>query len=89
MQPVDRIHAEHHQLGIGDPDDVDDAEDQVQAKGQQRQHAAEQDAIYDGFEQEDVEEIHRQSPRKAWRTKSLAFSSAALPESRISPTSST
>ena len=65
MQPPDGVHADHDQLGVADPDDVDDAEDEVEAERQQRQQAAEQQAVDDGFEQEDVEErIHAvQMPR--------------------------
>ena len=38
---VDAVHADHHQLGVADPHDVDDAEDQVQSERQQRQQARE------------------------------------------------
>ena len=59
-QVVHAVHADHDQFGVADPGDVDDAEDQVQPERQQRQHAAEQDAVHHGFEQVDVENIgHR------------------------------
>ena len=59
-QVVHAVHADHHQLGVADPGHVDDAEDQVQPERQQRQHAAEQDAVDHRFEQVDVEDLgHR------------------------------
>src|SRR5438094_301361 len=51
------VHADHDQLGIADPGDVDHAEDQVQPERQQRQHATEQDAVDHGLEQVDVEDL--------------------------------
>ena len=54
MQPVDHVHAAHDELGVADPHHVDDAEDQVEAKRQESQHAAEQDAVDDRFEEIDV-----------------------------------
>ncbi|KZS00409.1 Uncharacterized protein APZ42_003283, partial [Daphnia magna] len=45
IEPVDGVHAAHHQLGVGYPHDVDDAEDEVEAQRQQRQDAAQQDAV--------------------------------------------
>ena len=41
-QPIDHVHAAHDEIGIGDPHHVNYAEDQVQAQGEQRQHAREQ-----------------------------------------------
>ena len=59
VQRVDRVHADHDHLGVADPHHVDDAEDQVQAERQQRQQAAQQDAVQHRFEQEYVEDFHR------------------------------
>jgi hypothetical protein len=56
-----RVHADHHQLGVTDPHHVDDAEDQVQAEREQREHAPEQQSVDDRLEKEDVEEFHRAS----------------------------
>ncbi len=58
-QPVDRVHAEHDELGIGDPHDVDHAEDEVEPERQQCQHAAQQNAVDHRLEEVDV---HRQIP---------------------------
>src|SRR5690606_39664716 len=49
------VHADHHQLGVADPDDIDDAEDQIEAEGQKGEQSGEQDAVEHGFEEEDVE----------------------------------
>ncbi len=54
MQPVDRIHAAHHELGIADPYHVDDAEDEVEPEREQRQHPAEQYAVDDRLEEINV-----------------------------------
>ncbi|OIM89432.1 hypothetical protein BLN97_39260 [Bradyrhizobium elkanii] len=54
---VHAVHADHHKLGVADPGDVDDAEDQVEPEREQRQHAAEQDAVDDGLQQVDVEDV--------------------------------
>ena len=53
-EPVDRVHAAHDEIGVGDPDHVDHAEDQVQTEGEQRQDACEQQAVDRRFEQEHV-----------------------------------
>ena len=59
-QIIHAVHADHHQFGITDPRHVDDAEDQIQPERQQRQQAAEQNAVHHGFEQVDVEKVqHR------------------------------
>jgi hypothetical protein len=63
VQVVHGVHADHDQLGVADPDDVDHAEDQVQSQREQRQDAAEQHAVEHGFEQEDVKELHAHNPR--------------------------
>ena len=60
IEEIDRVHSAHDDVGIGDPDHVDDAEDQVQPERQQREHAAEQDAVDDGLNEIDV---HSHSPR--------------------------
>ena len=54
VEPVDRVHAAHDQLGIGDPHHVDDPEDQVEAERQQGQDAAEQHPVQHRFEEVDV-----------------------------------
>ncbi len=56
---VHAVHADHDQFGVADPGDVDDAEDQVEPERQQRQHAAEQDAVDHGFQQIDVEDVEK------------------------------
>jgi beta-RFAP synthase len=56
-EEVHAVHADHHQLGVADPGDVDDAEDQVQPERQQGQYAAQQDAVDHRFEQVDVEDF--------------------------------
>ncbi len=52
-QEVDGVHAERDQVHVGDPHDVDDAEDQVEPEGQEREDAAEQDAVDHRLHQED------------------------------------
>ena len=61
VQPIDRVHAAHDEIGIGDPDHIDHAEDQVEAERKQRQHAAEQQAVDDRLEQIDIHAL-AQSP---------------------------
>src|SRR3989442_2073606 len=61
---------------VGDPDDVDDAEDQVEAQREQRQHAAQEQAVHRGLGQEDGVD-HR--PTYAFRTKSCSASASARP----------
>ena len=58
-QVVHPVHADHDQFGIADPGHVDDAEDQVEPERQQRQHAAEQDAVDHGLQQIDVEDVEK------------------------------
>ncbi len=58
VQRVNRVHAQHHELGVADPDHVDDAEDQVEAERQERQHPTQQQAVDQGLEQEDIENFH-------------------------------
>src|SRR5262249_60876435 len=89
VAPIDHVHAAHHQLGIRDPHDVDNAENQVQPEREQRQHAAEQQAVEKRFDKIDVHRSARSySPRYAWRTNGLDLSSAAMPASLMRPTSS-
>ena len=64
-QEIHAVHADHDELGIADPGDVDDAEDQVQPERQQRQHAAEQDAVDHGLQQVDVEDVQKCLHRSA------------------------
>jgi hypothetical protein len=52
-QVVDEVHAEHHQVHVGDPHDVDHAEDEVEAEREQGQDAAEQDAVERRLGEED------------------------------------
>ena len=52
-QEVDPVHAQHDEVHVHDPDDVEHAEDQVQPEREQREHAAEQDAVQRGLEEED------------------------------------
>jgi hypothetical protein len=59
---VDAVHADHHQLGVADPHHVDDAEDQVEPKREQREQAGEQQAVEDRLEEEDVELTVHQIP---------------------------
>ena len=73
---VDRVHAEHDQVHVDDPHDVDDAEDEVQAEGEEGQDAAQQDAVDRGLGQEDRVD-HR--PTYAFRTNSLRSAAAAPP----------
>ena len=56
---IHAVHADHHQFGVADPGDVDDAEDQIEPEREQRQHAAEQDAVDHGFQQIDVEDVQK------------------------------
>src|SRR5438552_2606366 len=53
-ETVDRVHAAHDQLGIGNPHHIDDPEDQVEAERQQRQDAAEQHSVQHRFKEVDV-----------------------------------
>src|SRR4030095_1849276 len=55
-QPVP---ADHDERGVADPGDVDDAEDQIEPEREQRQHAAEQDAVDHGLQQVDVEDVEK------------------------------
>src|SRR5690606_19242314 len=54
VEMEDGVHADHHQLGVADPDDVDHPEHQVEAEGEQGQQSREQNAVEHGFEEEDV-----------------------------------
>src|SRR5258705_5928512 len=56
---VHAVHPDHDKFGVADPGDVDDAEDQVEPEREQRQHAAEQDAVDHGFQQIDVEDVEK------------------------------
>ena len=42
---VDEVHAQHREIDVDDPHDVEHAEDQVEPEGEQREHAAEQEAV--------------------------------------------
>jgi len=84
-QEVDEVHAEHDEVDVGDPHDVDDAEDQVEAQREQGEDAAEQDAVDRGLGQEYGVD-HR--PTYAFRTKSCSAISAARPSILTRPTSS-
>jgi hypothetical protein len=90
VDEVHAVHAENDQLGIADPDHVDDAEDEVEAEREEGEHAAQQYAIDERLEQVDVEEGHVngapcQTPRYAARIVSLSSSSAAPPAVRMLP----
>ena len=78
---VHAVHADHDQFGVADPGDVDDAEDQVEPKREQRQHAAEQDAVDHGFQQIDVEDVEECLHRCA--LSRLHFTSPACGGGRI------
>src|SRR5213594_1031055 len=84
-QEVDEVHADHHQVDVGDPHDVEHAEDQVQAEGEEREHAAQQHAVERRLEEEERID-HR--PTYAFLTKSWSDSSWARPSMRMRPTSS-
>ena len=56
VEEIDHVHPAHDDVGVGDPHHIDHAENQVQAERQQRQHAAEQDAVDDRL---DEIQIHR------------------------------
>src|SRR3569833_1072746 len=86
------IHADHHEFGVADPGHVDDAEDQIEPEREQRQHAAEQDAVDHGLQQIDVENVQERlhahhTPRYASLTVSLASISADVPDALIVPAS--
>ena len=51
------VHAQHDQLGVADPHDIDHAEDQVQSERQQCQYAAQQHAVDQRLQQIDVEDV--------------------------------
>ena len=54
VEEPDGVHAHHDQLRVAEPDHVHDAEHQVQPEHGQGEHAAEQDAVDDRFEQERI-----------------------------------
>ncbi len=90
VEEVHPVHAEHDQLGVADPDDVDDAEHQVQSERQKRQDTAQQDTVDQRLEQVDVEDAHGGSDAEiGFADASLSSSSAAVPAARILPASST
>ena len=66
VQPIDRVHAAHHQLGVADPDDVDDAEDEIEAEREEGEDAAEQHAVDDSLEQVDVHGFSPCGARTRW-----------------------
>src|SRR5688572_3089734 len=51
---IHRVHAEHDQLGVADPYDVDDAEYQVEPERQQPKDAAQQQTVHQRLEQVDI-----------------------------------
>ncbi len=53
------VHADHDQLGVADPGYVDDAKNQIEPECQQREHAAEQDAVDHGLQQIDIEDVQK------------------------------
>src|ERR1043166_4737037 len=55
VQPIDRVHAAHDEVGVGDPHHVDHAEDEVEAEREQREHAAEQEPVDHRLDQINVE----------------------------------
>ncbi len=52
---MDAVHADHDEFGVTDPDDVDDAEHQIEPQCQQGKQAREQKTIEQGLQEEDVE----------------------------------
>src|SRR3546814_13965341 len=72
VEEIDRVHAEHDQLGIADPHHVDDAEDDVEPQRKQRQDAAEQQALDHRLPEKGVEkrEFHRRYHPKVKPVKS-------------------
>src|SRR5262249_12566337 len=84
-QKVHRVHADHDEVHVRDPDDVDHAEDQVEPQGEQREHTAEQQAVHGGLDEEDGVD-HR--PTYALRTKSCSASASARPSILRCPASS-
>jgi hypothetical protein len=54
IEIIDEIHAAHDDIGIGNPHYVDHAKNQIESEGEQREYAAEQDAVDDRFEKIDV-----------------------------------
>ena len=53
----DQVGGEHDQVAMGEVDQAHDAEDEAEARGEQRVEAAEQDALHDG-----VEPVHARHP---------------------------
>jgi hypothetical protein len=51
VEKIDHVHPAHDDVGIGDPHDIDHAENQIQAERQKRQYAAEQDAVDDRLDE--------------------------------------
>src|ERR687891_267890 len=88
VQHEHRVHADHDELGVADPDHVDDAEDEIQAEREETEQPAEQDAVHDRLDEEDIEDLHAQSPRYERRMSPLAASAAAAPLERMRPVSS-
>ena len=100
-EEVDPVHAQHDEVHVHDPDDVEHAEDQVEPEREEREDAAEQDAVQRGLEEEDgVDQAAlripypfaspsaaAQTPTYAFRTKSCSASSAARPSILMRPTS--
>ncbi len=54
VKPIDRVHPAHDEIGIGNPNHIDDAEYEVETEREQRQDAAEQEPIDHRFDEVDV-----------------------------------
>jgi hypothetical protein len=81
---VDLVTVCMYAVHVGDPHDVEDAEDQVEAQREERQHACQQDAVQGRFGQEGGSD-HR--PTYALRTKSCSLSSSDRPSILSRPAS--
>src|SRR5262249_31560498 len=84
-EEIDRVHADHHEIHVRDPDDVDHAEDQVETQREQREHAAQEQAVHGSLGEEDGID-HR--PTYALRTKSCSPTASAPPSILRCPASS-
>jgi Skp family chaperone for outer membrane proteins len=54
VEEPDGVHADHDELGVAEPDHVDDAENQVEAERRQGEDAAQQDAVDQGFDEKRI-----------------------------------
>ena len=91
-EEVDGVHAQHDQVDVGDPHDVEHAEDQVQPEREQRQDAAQQDAVDRRLDEEDrVDMVARLSWRDrcdrvvVWVLHIRSLASAAAPRAPHTP----